>query len=76
MNIIGIMEEDTDADAIAALLASSVVKDDQNMIIVHIMLDPVYIESLELCVNSNPIYSPGQRYIELRTKERDSPSTD
>ena len=43
MNIIGIMEEDTDADAIAVLLASSVVKDDASLSI-DLTIEPLFSE--------------------------------
>jgi hypothetical protein len=43
MNIISIMEEDADADAIAALLASSVDKDDASLSI-YLTIDPLFSE--------------------------------
>ena len=44
MNIIGIMEEEAVADAIAALLASSVDKDDASLSI-DLTIEPLFSES-------------------------------
>ena len=48
MNIIGIMEEDADANAIAALLASSMAMDEASLSI-DLTKEPLFSERSSLC---------------------------